>query len=71
MTLSECKKGKWHRIESLQMEEPIKRRLQVLGFGEGERVRIARISPLGKTFLLEGNGRILLKRYEAEKIVVS
>ncbi|MBO5525778.1 MAG: ferrous iron transport protein A [Clostridia bacterium] len=70
MTLGEFPLGIWCRVISVHTDEATKRRLTALRFGEGERIRVVRISPLKRTLLLEGVGRISLRREQANEIEV-
>jgi Fe2+ transport system protein FeoA len=71
LCLADLEPGADARIESVDAESPIGRRLLDLGFVPGTRVRVLRRAPLGDPVEYELRGyRLCLRRTEARRIRV-
>ena len=71
LKLSEASQAEWHKISRLDGPEKECRRLLDLGFTPGERVAVARSTPLGNPLVVVVRGtQLALRMREASWILV-
>ena len=71
LKLSEVSGNEWHKIERLEGPDKECRRLQDLGLTPGERIAVARSTPLGDPIVVVVRGtQLALRKREASWILV-
>lgn len=72
MTLKELKPGASARIEDIQGQGSMKRRMIDMGLTPGVRITMVRAAPLGDPVVLRVRGyELTLRKKDAEQIIIS